>query len=389
VVLGFHIRSGSNGYNYLTDLRDVEILAPAICLSFGVTLWLQWLHTAGLSLSPGGQPSDLAHVIRNGLLAFPLALVAVIVSAWWAERWKLTASTPWALLRQAALIAIVFAVLLALAAGPQILLDRVLDGSARPPAAHGQPRAAAPDGAGGVLLLTLEGLRKGLLAYIAAWPLAFLTLILLPAQSNAGCAGVENARSPARIIPGKWIMPTGIALAMLGVGVFALGVAAGNTPHWNERLGHAPMVTDVPIGVSAGADDMRVTVHTAKWVRQSPQAQRVDPTVVEAKFTAEPDRVYVDIALENLGPALRNIGRAEFRLAAKDGRSWAPLANDFPDLLLTPEEKLNTRLIFEIPPQAAQLEITVPGAAPIAIADDSLGGVFAALCRALPRPWKG
>jgi hypothetical protein len=75
-----------------------------------------------------------------------------------------------------------------------------------------------------------------------------------------------------------------------------------------------------------------------------------------------------------------------------NGASWAPLADDFPDIVLGPAEKLATRLVFEVPPQAAQLEfVSTEGVAEarIPIGDDSVGGLFGALCRALSNRWRG
>ncbi len=79
-------------------------------------------------------------------------------------------------------------------------------------------------------------------------------------------------------------------------------------------------------------------------------------------------------------------------MLASNGASWAPLADDFPEILLGPTEKLTTRFIFEVPPQAAQLQfVSTEGAAEarISIGDDSVGGLFGAWCRALSKPARG
>ena len=66
--------------------------------------------------------------------------------------------------------------------------------------------------------------------------------------------------------------------------------------------------------------------------------------------------------------------------------AWGPLAEDFPDVLLAPQEQLHTRLIFEVPETPAQLEIAWDGQGPrvhIPLADDAPGGFFRSICRGL------
>ena len=108
--------------------------------------------------------------------------------------------------------------------------------------------------------------------------------------------------------------------------------------------------------------------------------------------TTDLDRIYLEVEIENLTRSTRNVGRGEFQMRARDGVTWAPLADDFPAVPLGPGETFTTWLVFELPPQSAQLDLVVSAGADrarIPIGDDWLGGIFGALCRALSKPWKG
>jgi len=183
------------------------------------------------------------------------------------------------------------------------------------------------------------------------------------------------------------------------VGIFLVGVIAGLgglTLTAREMMDrgrqipteHAVSPTNMPIGVGFEVDGVRVTVKSAQWLRQAPAIEQ--PVAPNGSFRAarEPDRLCLEITLENIAVSRRSVGRGEFRMRAPNGASWAPLADDFPEILLIPGEKLTTRVMFEIAPQTTQLEFvsakgaTVPG---IPISEAGIGGIFGVLCRTLPR----
>ena len=152
------------------------------------------------------------------------------------------------------------------------------------------------------------------------------------------------------------------------------------------------MVTTVPVGTGFEVDHLRVAVQSAQWVRQPPPTEPITARGAEINATTGPDRLYLELTLENVAVSPLNVGRAEFRVAAANGASWAPLADDFPDIVLAPAEKLTTRLVFEVPPQSARLDlVSTAGAGEVRlpIGDDSVGGLFGALCRAWSKPWNG
>jgi hypothetical protein len=345
----------------------------AVVLSFGVVFWLHGLHAAGVidtDIWAGGFP----HWVRDGLLALPLALVSTAGGIWLAQCCEIRAPSAVGRFGEAALVAVLFATLLVPAAAPHQYLDRFFDGALHAHAFHGQSRAEVADRAGGLTPVGLQALRDAFLGYIAALPLVFLSLV---AQSG----GEPNSRraSPTRA---RCIMPAAIALWLLAASGAALNVGAGAALHGQGVSAHARFVTGVTIGAGIDADDLRVAVQSAKWVRQSA------PPEPNGDAAADSDRVYLEVTLENLGASPRSIRRADFRVLAKDGMSWGPLADNFPVILLEPGEKLTTWLVFELPPQAAHLDLvsTAANEARIPIADDTLGELFRALCRALAGP---
>ena len=150
------------------------------------------------------------------------------------------------------------------------------------------------------------------------------------------------------------------------------------------------MITDVIEGAGIDVDQVRVTVRSAKWVRQPRLIDPLGAPRTDAARTSASDRVHLEIMVENFGAVQRAIGRNEFRIVAQDGMGWAPLADDFPAIVLSPGEQLTTKLVFEIPASTARLALlSLSGgdAARIPIADDDLGGLFGALCRALAGSW--
>jgi hypothetical protein len=271
-----------------------------------------------------------------------------------------------ALLVRAALIASIFAVFVASASCLHQVLDRAF-GSAPIHVFHGRPRAPET-GALGEIIFT--GLRDGFLAYCVAGPLVFL-----------GLARPYRARS---------LVPAAVALALVAASIAGSAFTLRHRLHPVPQAAgeHAQMVTLVPVEIGFEVNDLRINVQAAQWVRQPRSTATVG--LIPAKAASNPDRVYLEMTFENTGALLRSVGRGEFSIRASNGATWAPLADDFPDILLSPAETLTTTLIFEMPPQAGQLTlVSRAGGAEtrVPIGDDFAGGIFGALCRALSKPW--
>ncbi len=359
----------------------------AALLSLGVISCFYGLRAVGLVRT--GWAVSLGHLVSDALLTFPLAFAAVSVGQWLAQRWGIAGQS----VPGAALIAGIFALFLAAASGPHQVLDRAF-GATPTHAFHGQSRAAESDRAGDIASIGLRGVRDATLGYLVALALMFLGLALLSANNRDGPTNADCDRRTQAPRAGS-VVPTAIALALAAAGVAGLTLTSDKPMH-RDRQGldeHAQMVTSIPVGNGFEVNGVHVTVQSAQWVRQPPPAvERISAPRARNDTTGASDRIYLEVTLENVATALRSVGRGEFRMLASNGASWAPLADDFPEILLGPTEKLTTRFIFEVPPQAAQLQfVSTEGAAEarISIGDDSVGGLFGAWCRALSKPARG
>src|SRR5262249_10405103 len=105
---------------------------------------------------------------------------------------------------------------------------------------------------------------------------------------------------------------------------------------------------------------------------------------------SEPDRLYIELTVENSGEVPRHLARGELSLRARDGTAWTPLADDFPGILIEPQGRLTTRFIFEVPPDASWVELTWKAAEGprIPIADDALGTLLGGVCRVSSSDWQ-
>jgi hypothetical protein len=350
-------------------------LGMAAMLSLGVAAWSHGLRAVGLI---GGDiwVGGFAHTFRDGLLAFPFAVIAVAVGIRSVRRRQTGAASAYGLLCRAALVTLVFALLLVPAAGLHHLVDRALDGAAHAHAYHGQVRAAVVVRFQGLSPALQQGLRDAFLASVVGLPLALFGLTLR--------FGTEQNRPLALTATVAFTLPA-LVLGAVGVGLASPdGLGKGR----HTLSGHAPLVTSVIAGTPVEAGDLRIAVQSAKWVRHPRIAEpdRAARTVVDL------DRLYLEIKIDNLSGAPNSVGRSEFQMRARDGTVWTPLADDFPAILLDPGESMNTWLVFEVPPEAAHLELVSSAGAQearIPIDDDFLGGILGELCRVLAKPWKG
>jgi hypothetical protein len=372
------------------DVSRARIFGLAGLLGIGALCWFFILREAGLIA--GNRVASPRRFFSDAVLIFPLAFAAATIGQRLSQRWRICSQSVSGLFVRSGLIAGIFALFLAAASWPHQIFQRAY-GAAPTHLFHGQSRTALSSGPEDITAAGLRGLQEALLGYVAALPIMFLGLAVLSA-SNKGIQ--TNANDPdrrAQAFAGRSVILTAIVLSTATAGAAGLTLIYAPQIHTAPRgfPDHAPMVTNIPVGDGFDINDVRVTVRSAQWVRQPREG---DPSAYDAApgRAGNPDRIYLEVTLENIAASSRSVGRAEFGLRAPTGRSWSPLADDFPDILLAPSEKLTTRFIFELPPQASQLQL-VPmdgaGEVHIPIGDDALGGLFGAMCRALSKPWEG
>jgi DNA-binding beta-propeller fold protein YncE/plastocyanin len=204
-------RSGRAGIRRIRDL-----LLPALVLAFGVVGWSHLYHAVVLGYADTAA-GHTAHVLRDGLLAVPVALAALAAGLWLTRRRPLVA--------QAAAVAAVLGLLLVPATGLHDQIDARLAAAGQH---HPIDAALAPAGpyheAGGLLSQLEHGGRHALLVQMVALPLALLVL------------GRRGRRRPARVRRVGW-WPRRVAVAsvsllvLTGAGLTGNAVAAADTPH--------------------------------------------------------------------------------------------------------------------------------------------------------------
>jgi DNA-binding beta-propeller fold protein YncE len=203
-------RSGRAGIRRIRDL-----LLPALVLAFGVVGWSHLYHAVVLGYADTAA-GHTAHLLRDGLLAVPVALAALAGGLW------LTRHRP--LIAQAAAVAAVLGLLLVPATGLHDQIDARLAAAGQH---HHIDAALAPAGlyheAGGLLSQLEHGGRHALLVQMVALPLALLML------------GRRGRRRPVRVRRLGW-WPRGVAVAsasllvLTGAGLTGNSVAAADTP---------------------------------------------------------------------------------------------------------------------------------------------------------------
>ena len=157
--------------------RPHQLFFPALVLAFGVVGWSHLYHAVvlGYADTPAGHA---AHVLRDGLLAVPVALVALAGGLW------LTRCRP--LVVQAVAVAGLLGLLLVPATGVHDQIDTRLAAAGQH---HHIDAALAPAGLhhqAGLVSLLGHGGRHALVAQVVALPLALLVL------------GRRGRRRPAR-----------------------------------------------------------------------------------------------------------------------------------------------------------------------------------------------
>jgi hypothetical protein len=392
MIRGLRLPLAAPNPEAINNREETRTPQLAALLSLGVISCLYVLRAVGVVST--GWAASLGHLLSDVLLIFPLAFAAIRVGQWLARRLGIAEESASGLFARAALIAGIFALFLAAASGLHQVLDRAF-GTTPTHAFHGQSRSVESDWAVDIASIARRGIREAILGYLAALPLMFVGLALLSGKNRDGPINAERPDSRAQAARAGSVVPTAIALAVAAAGVVGLTLTSDKPIHRDRRglIEHAQMVTRIPVGIDFEVHGVHVTVQSAQWVRQPPPAVEPIAAPRAGNDTAGAfDRIYLEVTFENVAASLRSVGRGEFRMLAANGASWAPLADDFPDILLGPAEKLTTRFIFEVPPQTAQLEfVPTDGAAEarIPIGDDIVGGLFGEVCRALSKPRKG
>ncbi|HEY7201097.1 MAG TPA: multicopper oxidase domain-containing protein, partial [Candidatus Dormibacteraeota bacterium] len=176
----------------VAGVREVALVGGL--LAFGVIAWEHVLHYYLLGLSDT-LAGNLAHLLRDGLLAVPVALVASAVALLWARMLRLGDSTI-DLFARGSLAALLFGVLLVPSAPIHNQIDAAtgatISASTLPVALAAPDEHAAHLGAGlpdsGLLQLESDqsltgqmahGAHDGLIGQVAALPLGFLGVLLL------------------------------------------------------------------------------------------------------------------------------------------------------------------------------------------------------------------
>jgi plastocyanin len=201
--------------------RIRELFFPALVLAFGVVGWSHLYHVVVLGYADTAA-GHAAHVLRDGLLAVPVALAAL------AGGLRLTRRRP--LIAQAAGVAAVLGLLLVPATGLHDQIDARLAAAGQH---HHLDAALAPAGqsheAGGLLSLLEHGGRHALVAQVVALPLALMVL------------GRRGRRRPVRGRRVGW-WPREVALAsvsllvLTGAGSTSNAVAAADTATVHQYL---------------------------------------------------------------------------------------------------------------------------------------------------------
>lgn len=195
-----------------------RLLLAAALLSFGVVGWEHLFHVYTVGLADTLQ-GHLVHVLRDSLLAMPLALFALAAGLRLARR----LGTTQGLLVRSAIVSLIFALSLVPSVGMHGALDRTLAPEAATTAdGHGHThQATGLEGATDAPGLALHGLQDALVGQAAALPLAALVLaVFYPVRRAAsGAIARRRRRWLARI---SRIAPAGFILAALVVGGLGL-----------------------------------------------------------------------------------------------------------------------------------------------------------------------
>jgi DNA-binding beta-propeller fold protein YncE len=202
--------------------RAPDALLLASLLAFGVIGWEHAYHSIVLDVgSENGAGAHLAHVLRDGALAIPLAFIAVVGGLWLGRRFGLLA--------RAVLVSAGFGLLLVPSVGLHNATDDALS------RIHDHASAGGLEASTGVGGLLVHGLRDAAVAELAALPLMLLGLVLV----RRGASGrLPIGRSRALVVASACLL----VLAFGGTGFATDSAGAGSS----AAAVHSFQLTDNP-----------------------------------------------------------------------------------------------------------------------------------------------
>jgi DNA-binding beta-propeller fold protein YncE len=205
--------------------RDVLLLASL--LAFGAIGWEHAYHSVVLGVADEhGAADHLGHALRDALLAFPIALAAVVAGLWLGRRYGPIV--------RAGLVSAVFGLLLVPSVRLHDLIDETLAGESA--LEHHHEAHGGLDASTGFFGVLLHGLRDATVGEIAVVPLMLFGLLLLERSTR-------DRRRP------RWTRAVVIA-AIAAISAFAFGGVgfAGNTAATQVRAAdvHTFQLTDNP-----------------------------------------------------------------------------------------------------------------------------------------------
>jgi DNA-binding beta-propeller fold protein YncE len=228
--------------------RGRDSLLLALLLAFGVIGWEHLYHSVVLGLGDENAAGHFAHVLRDGLLAFPLALVAVVGGLWLGRRFGLLA--------RAGSVSVGFGLLLVPSVGVHNATDNALS-HGHGASLHDHAAAGGLEASTGFGGLLLHGLRDAAVAEFAAFPLMLLGLVLV--------GRAVSSRRPAG--PRLALVAASVALLVLAFGGsgFASGAANVHTFHLTDNPGNwfdagAEIAGTRSLAVVAPGDTVRFNV---------------------------------------------------------------------------------------------------------------------------------
>jgi hypothetical protein len=289
------------------DLLRSRALKLAGLFSAGVICCFYILRETGLFA--GNWVASSGRFFSDALLIFPLALAAVTLGLRLSQRWRICSQSVSGLFVRSGLIAGIFALFLLATSWPHQILQR--DHGAVPTHVfHGQSRTAGADGPVGITAAGLRGLQEALLGYVAALPLLFFGLAVLTVINKDIQTNAHDPDRRAQAFAGRSVILTVIVLATATAGAAGLTLIYASQIHSTPRgfPDHAPMVTNIPVGDGFDINDVRVTVRSAQWVRQ-PRGGDLSAYGAGSGRAGDPDRIYLEVTLENIAASSRSVGR--------------------------------------------------------------------------------
>jgi len=193
--------------------RPVEIVLLSLVLSVGVVGFEFLVHVVSAHATGGA-----GHGVRDIVISVPMAVTAVCGGLWLGRRLGYERAGPAAALNRAAIVSLVFGVLLIPSVGIHSAVDSFFgDASTAVDPLSGLSITSESNGSIGGLVQ--HGFHDALMGQAVGLPMLFLTLVLL------GALAVKRRREPRAPISTRWRRP--IRLAHAAVALAVIGYAFG------------------------------------------------------------------------------------------------------------------------------------------------------------------